>query len=196
MTILEGDIAEDDDLLLGPVRWADSAFVHPAAQVDDTCAIGERTKVWQFASVIRKAKIGNDCSIASCAIVDGSRLGHRVIVSHGAFIDPGIVIGNNVFIGPHVSLCNDGWPRVDKTDFHMDLLISGEFVTTRIEPGASLGANVVVLPGIVIGASAMIAAGAVVTKNVPPGYLYKRNGEMCPIDVSRPIQRMRAACLK
>ena len=75
----------------------------------------------------------------------------------------------------------------------MAQLISHEFVTTRIEDGASLGAGVVVLPGIVIGNDAMIAAGAVVTQNVPASHLYKRDGSMVPIDPERKVERMRRA---
>lgn len=62
-------------------------FVHHLAQAAD-CQLGARTEVWQFASVIRRAVIGEDCSIGSCAIVDGARLGNRVRVGHGASIPP------------------------------------------------------------------------------------------------------------
>lgn len=167
-------------------------MIHPQAHIGQNVTIGAGTCVWQFASVIRNAVIGQDCRIATCSIVDGSRLGDRVIVSHDAFIDPGIEIGNDVFIGPGVKLCNDGWPRVDKFNYDMELLMSGEFVTTKIEDGASLGAGVIVLPGVVIGSCAMIAAGAVVTKNVPGMHLYKRDGSVVPIE-ARPVKRMRRA---
>lgn len=171
----------------------ETAFIHPCAEVDEDVVIGAYTRVWQFASIIRGAMIGDECSIASCSIVDGAGLGHRVIVSHGAFIDPGIEIGNDVFIGPNVSLCNDAWPRVDKFGFDMEKLISGEFITTRINDGASVGAGCVVLPGVNIGGCAMIAAGAVVTCDVPALHLYKRDGTMVEIDTKRPVRRMRAA---
>lgn len=161
----------------------DSAQIHPAAEVDrETCVIGARTRVWQFASVIRQAAIGDDCSIASCAIVDGAELGDRVIVSHGAFIDPGMQIGNDVFIGPHVALCNDYWPRVSKAEwFNVDELVKRDIVVTLIKDGCSIGANAVLMPGVVIGEGAMIAAGAVVTGDVPAGHLYRRNGVYEPI---------------
>ena len=163
------------------------------AKVDDGCVVGARTRIWQFASIIRHAFIGDDCSIASCAIVDGSDVGDRTIVSHSAFIDPGIVIGNDVFIGPHVNLCNDAWPRADKTGWDMAALITREFITTRIKDGASLGAGVTVLPGIVVGAGSMVAAGAVVDKDVPDCHLFKRDGSTVPIDPARPVKRMRRA---
>lgn len=168
-------------------------MIHPRATVDATVVIGARTKVWQNASVIRGAMIGDDCSIADGAIVDGSEIGHRTIISHGAFLNPGIKVGSDVFIGPHVSLCNDAWPRTDKTGFDLAALMTGEFITTRIEDGASLGAGVVVLPGVVIGAGAMIAAGAVVTRDVMPSTLYKRDGTWVYIDCTKQARRMRRA---
>lgn len=171
----------------------ESAAIHAWAEIGRDVVIGARTRVWQFASIIRGAMIGDDCSIASCAIVDGADIGNGTIVSHGAFIDPGIRIGRNVFIGPHVALCNDGWPRADKTGFDMAALISGEFITTKIEDGASLGARVVVLPGIVIGKDCMIAAGAIVDRDVPPCSLFKRNGMVVPIDPAKMVKRMRRA---
>lgn len=155
-------------------KWAISAFVHPCAQVDHECEIGKRTRVWQFASVIRHAKLGDDCSVATCSIVDGSRLGDRVIVSHGAFVDPGIEIGNDVFVGPGVKFCNDIWPRFSKEGwFDIVDLITGKIVVTRVEDGASIGAGAIIMPGITVGRGAMVAAGAVVAFDVKPGHLYK-----------------------
>jgi len=170
-----------------------TAYFHPRAHADDSVTIGARTRVWQFASVIRSAVVGMDCTLATCSIVDGARLGNGCIVSHGAFIDPGINIGDDVFIGPHVSLCNDAWPRTVKTHFNIDLLISGEFVTTKILDGASVGANAVVLPGITIGKRALVAAGAVVDRSVPPDCIFKRNGSIIKIDFERLGRRMREA---
>jgi UDP-2-acetamido-3-amino-2,3-dideoxy-glucuronate N-acetyltransferase len=174
-------------------RIDETAFIHGKASVDETVTVGARSRVWQFASIVREAAVGEDCSIASCAIVDGATIGDRSIISHSAFIDPGISIGEDVFIGPNVSLCNDAWPRADKTGFDMALFLSGEFITTKIEDGASLGANVVVLPGVTVGKGAMVAAGAVVTQSVPACHLFKRSGEMVPIDPAKPVKRMRRA---
>lgn len=169
------------------------AVIHPAAHVQVGCTIGARTRVWQFASVIRKAGIGEDCRIAAGAMVDGSIVGHRSIISHAAFIDPGMVIGNDVFIGPFVAMCNDVWPRTDKAGFDMEALISGEIVTTRIDDGASVGAGAILMPGVVIGRMAMVAAGAVVTGNVPDHCLYHRDGRIVEIDERREVTRMRMA---
>lgn len=169
-----------------------AAFVHRLAHVENS-TIGARSRVWQFASVIRKSVIGEDCTIASGALVDCARVGERSIVSHGAAVEPGVAIGNDVFIGPGVVFCNDVWPRVSKENFDMAPLLGGKFVTTRVEEGASIGARAVILPGITIGAGAMIAAGRVVDKDVPPLMLLARDGSLVPIDPARKIRRLRAA---
>lgn len=174
-------------------------IVHPLAacmkdsHVQIGCTIGARTRVWQFASVIRKAHIGEDCSIAANVIVDASYVGDRCSIEHGASIHPGMEIGNDVFIGPQVVMCNDMWPRATKEGFDIEELLSGKLVTTRIEDGASIGAGALILPGVVIGREAMIAAGAVVSCNVPDAHVYHRSGMIVPIDPKRPAHRMREA---
>lgn len=167
--------------------------LHPRAHVDASVTVGARTKVWQFASIIRSAVVGEDCGVATCVIIDGARIGDRCLISHVAFIGPGANIGDDVFIGPHVCVCNDAWPRTSKEEFNIDKMTSGEFTTVRVLDGASLGANVIVLPGVIIGKRAMIAAGAVVDRSVPPDCIYKRNGSIAKIDIERFRSRMREA---
>lgn len=166
-------------------------MIHEAAYVKDA-EIGIGTKVWQFASVIRGAKVGKNCNIGSGSILDGPVLGDNVLVGHGSFIGPGVTIGSDVFIAPNVTMCNDAWPSVSKVSWHLDELLAG-FVTIRIDDGASIGAAVVILPGVVIGEGAMIAGGAIVVGNVPPHCLYKRNGTFVKIDTTRAILRMKRA---
>lgn len=155
-------------------------FISPLAMVHPGVKIGARTRVWPFASVIRGSEIGDDCSIATCAIVDGCRLGDRVIVSHGAFLDPGMVIGDDVFIGPHVCFCNDPWPKSSKVGWFesKDLFGPDRVTVTLVSDNASIGAGAILMPGIRIGSNAMVAAGSVVTKSVGPDMLYKRDGSM------------------
>lgn len=182
------------DFVMPSSKWHASAFIHPRAQVDRDCEVGARSRVWQFASVIRNATLGEDCSIATCSIVDGSSLGHNVIVSHGAFIDPGMKIGCDVFIGPHVALCNDAWPRVGKEGwFDPGALIKGDIVVTIIEDGASIGANATLMPGVRVGKGAMVAANAFVDRDVPDDHLFKRDGRIARIDPEHPVRRMRVA---
>ena len=169
------------------------AFVHPKAHVDDGCELGHGSYVWQFASVTRGARIGRNCSIASCAIVDGAEVGDDCRIGHGASIHPGSRLGSGVFIGPGVVLCNDLFPSVAKIGFDANRLLSGELVTVRIEDLASIGANAVIMPGVTIGEGAFVAAGAVVRRDLPAGHIWKRSGEVCEFHTGWAKRRMRAA---
>lgn len=169
-----------------------TAFIHPKALVEGS-VIGARTKVWQFASVIRGTRLGSDCNVASCATLDGPRFGNGCIISQGVAMGPGFVFGDDCFIGPNVTVCNDRWPCADKNGFDAELLRSGKW-TVLVGNGVSIGANAVILPGVTIGDGAMIAAGSVVTKNIREFHLWKRDGSMVKIDPSHPKRRMLIAC--
>jgi len=160
------------------------------AHVDDDTELGDGTKVWQFASVIRGAVLGRHCVVGACANIDGAKLGNACRVGHAASLHPGLLAGDEVFFGPGAIVCNDPWPRVRATDFDLKKLLDG-FVCVRIGNQASIGAGAIVLPGRTIGDNAMISAGAVVEIDVPAGYLLKRNGELVEID-RRQIAHMRA----
>lgn len=166
-------------------------FIHPQAYVEDVL-IGDGTKVWQFASIIRGSIIGRNCVIGSCSIVDGADLGDHCLVSHGASINPGVVAGSEVFFGPNCTICNDRRPATNKDGFDPDELFNG-FVTVRICDGASIGANAVVLPGVTIGKGAMVAAGAVVRRDLSPYHLLMRSGHARRISEEWRNDRMREA---
>lgn len=168
-----------------------TAFIHPKAHVEDA-TIGARTKVWQFASVIRGTVLGDDCNVASCATLDGPVFGHRCTISQGVAMGPGFWFGNDVFVGPNVTICNDRWPVQSKADFYPDELRK-EFVTVRVGDGSSIGANAVVLPGITIGKRCMIAACATVDMNVPDDHLFTRGGAILKIKPGWRQNRMRRA---
>lgn len=165
----------------------DTAFIHPKAQVDRGCTIGARTKIWQFASVIRGAMLGDDCTVASGACLDGSRVGNRSILCHNLAAGPGFLIGSFVFIGPNCTLANDAWPRAEKLGWNADAF-DGDNWAIIIEDGATIGANCVVLPGVRIGANAMIAAGSVVERSVAANNLWK-DGKATPIKRAPPRMR-------
>src|SRR3954464_5669015 len=122
-----------------------SAFIHERALADDSVSIGARSRVWQFASVIRGTVLGEDCTVASSATLDGPVFGDRCIISQGVAMGPGFLIGDDVFIGPNVTVCNDRWPRTYKTGFELKTFQSG-FITVRIHNWVSIGANAVILP--------------------------------------------------
>lgn len=157
----------------------DGPMIHERAYVDKDCSFGDGTFVWQFASVIRGAVIGQRCSIAANAIVDKAKLGDCVLVGHGASIHPGTVIENDVFIGPGSIICNDRWPRVSKAGFDFCALSTRS--TVVIKEGASIGAGAIILPGVVIGAGSMVAAGVVVDRPVPSGQILRRDGSLEPM---------------
>jgi UDP-2-acetamido-3-amino-2,3-dideoxy-glucuronate N-acetyltransferase len=165
------------------------AFIHPKAHVDCS-TIGARSRVWQFASVIRGAIVGEDCNIATGACLDGSQIGDRVILGHNTAIGPGFRIFDDVFVGPGVVLCNDMWPRAWKDGFDVSRFNPVSYAVI-IESRASIGANSVVLPGVRIGFGSMIAAGSVVTKDVPAKCLWK-GGEIVQHNISERT-RMRFA---
>jgi acetyltransferase-like isoleucine patch superfamily enzyme len=142
-------------------------FVHPLADVQ-SLSIGIGTRVWQFAIVLAGAKIGTECNICShCFIENDVVLGDRVTLKSGVQLWDGLRIGDDVFIGPNATFANDKYPRSRK--------IPHEFLVTTICDGASIGAGAVVLPGITIGQKAMVGAGAVVTRSVPPNAIVVGN---------------------
>lgn len=134
-------------------------FVHPLADVQAK-HIGENSRIWQFVVVLPGAKIGADANICShCLIENDVIVGDRVTVKSGVQLWDGLRVGDDVFIGPNVSFTNDRFPRSRQQP--------DKFLETKVQDGASIGAGAVILPGITIGAKAMVAAGAVVTRSVP-----------------------------
>ena len=162
-------------------------MIHEKAEVKDA-KLGEGCQVWQFASVIRGAELGDNVTVASCAIVDGAKVGAGSIICHGASVHPGVQIGQNVFVGPGTTLCNDSWPRTHKKGWERP-----QAPVIVVRDGASIGANCVVLPGVIIGEGAMIAAGVTVTRDVEPWHLLGPSGGQAPIGRDDTKQRMRFA---
>jgi acetyltransferase-like isoleucine patch superfamily enzyme len=167
-----------------------TAIVHDTATVHDDCSIGAHTRVWQFASILRGAKIGDRCVVGHGASVDASRVGDGCRIGAMAFLPPGIELGSHVFVGPGAIFCNDFWPRTDPAGFDMAALLRGA-ATIRVGSGASIGAAAIVLPGVRIGARAMIPAGGKVTADVPDDHLWGIQGRSVAIDPSRVPQRTR-----
>jgi len=136
------------------------SFIHPLADVAE-CQIGKGTRVWQFVVVLKGARIGSDCNICVQTLIESDVvIGDRVTVKSGVKIWDGSVIGNDVFIGPNATFLNDPYPRSKQ--------YPEKFNGVTIKNGASIGANATLLPGITVGEKALVGAGAVVTKDVPP----------------------------
>lgn len=169
----------------------EKAFIHSLALTDKSISLGELTRVWAFASVIRGARFGRNCNIASGATIDGSVFGHDCIVCHNVAMGPGFVFGNGCFVGPNTTIANDSWPRAHRERFNPAEYRDRPAVI--VEDGATIGANCVILPGVRIGKNAMIAAGAVVSKDVPADMLYGVSNRMAPIGNEHEKVRMRFA---
>jgi len=123
--------------------------------------IGEGTYIWQFCVILAGARIGVDCNICShCLIENDVVIGDRVTVKSGVQLWDGIRLEDDVFVGPNVTFTNDKYPKSKNTDYKNERIV--------VQKGASLGANATLLPGITIGEAAIVGAGAVVTKDVPP----------------------------
>lgn len=162
-------------------------MIHKKAEVKDA-TLGEGVSVWQFASVIRGAVLGDGVTVASCAIVDGASVGAGSIICHGASVHPGAQLGRDVFVGPGTTICNDSWPRTHKRGWSVP-----ERPVVIVRDGASIGANCVVLPGVIIGEGAMVAAGTTVSRDVEAGHLLGPSGAQAPIGREDLKQRMRYA---
>lgn len=135
-------------------------FVHSHA-LCETEAVGPRTRIWAFTHVLPGARIGADCNICDHVFIENDVVvGDRVTVKCGVQLWDGVEVEDDVFIGPNVTFTNDPFPRSRR---HQEAVHR-----TRIRSGASIGANATLLPGIEIGAHAMVGAGAVVTRSVPP----------------------------
>lgn len=134
-------------------------FKHPQALVESE-HIGPRTRIWAFAHVLSGAVIGADCNICDHVFIENDvRVGDRVTVKCGVQLWDGVVLEDDVFVGPNATFTNDRFPRSKQ--------YPPEFPKTIVRSGASIGANATLLPGITIGPNAMVGAGAVVTKDVP-----------------------------
>jgi UDP-2-acetamido-3-amino-2,3-dideoxy-glucuronate N-acetyltransferase len=143
------------------------SFSHALADVQ-SIQIGDGSRVWQFVVILPGARIGNDCNIcANCFIENDVVIGDRVTIKSGVQLWDGLRVGNDVFIGPNASFGNDRLPRSKKPP--------EKFLETRIEDGASIGSGAVVLPGLTIGKNAIVGAGAVVTRSVPPNAIVTEN---------------------
>jgi acetyltransferase-like isoleucine patch superfamily enzyme len=135
-------------------------YAHPTAIVESE-SIGEGTKIWHFAHVRRSSKIGKCCNIGKSVYIDiGAEVGDNVKIQNFVSVYKGVVIEDDVFVGPSATFTNDLYPRA--------FIWDEEHVSaTRICRGSSIGANATIVCGITIGEYAMIGAGSVVTEDVP-----------------------------
>lgn len=146
----------------------EKVYIHPSANVSDKAFIGAGTKVWINVQIRENARVGEDCILSKDVYIDHAvRIGDRCKIQNSVSVYNGVSIGDDVFVGPNVAFTNDRVPRAFNTDWRI--------TETTVEAGASLGANSTIVCGITIGEYAMVAAGSVVTKDVPPYTLVMGN---------------------
>ena len=142
--------------------------IHPTASVEPGAEVGADTRIWSNVQVRTGARIGRNCNIGRNCFIDlDVTVGNNVKVQNNASLYEGLDVADGAFIGPHVIFTNDRLPRAVNPDGSLKSTDDWLLGRTHVGPGASLGAGVVVVTGITIGAWAMVGSGAVVTKDVP-----------------------------
>lgn len=138
-----------------------SFYTHPSAIIDDPVSIGEGTKIWHFVHVCSGAHIGKGCVLGQNVMIGNDvRIGNQVKIQNNVAVYTGVEIEDDVFLGPSCVLTNVSNPRSQIKRHSL-------YEKTRIRRGATIGANATIVCGVTLGRYAFIAAGAVVTKDVP-----------------------------
>lgn len=141
--------------------------IHPTADVQTT-AVGAGTQIWQYTVVLPGARIGRDCNLnAHCLVENDVVIGDRVTLKSGVYLWDGTTVEDDVFIGPNATFTNDKFPRSRRKP--------DEFQRVVLKRGASIGANATILGGVTVGEGAIVGAGSVVTRDVPPGVIVRGN---------------------
>ncbi|MCE9553931.1 MAG: N-acetyltransferase [Planctomycetes bacterium] len=163
-----------------------SCYAHPTALVESE-AVGSGTRVWAYAHVLKNAQVGENCNIGDHAFVEsGAVVGNNVTLKNHVCVWEGVTLEDDVFVGPQVAFTNDRYPRSPRM-----AEVRGRYadknlwlVKTVVEQGCSIGANATIICGVRLGRYCVIAAGAIVTKDVEPfalmmGSPARRVGTVC-----------------
>lgn len=143
--------------------------IAPTADVDESAVLDPNVRVWHLAQIRGNAHLGENCIIGRGAYIgEGVRMGANCKVQNYALVYEPAELDEGVFIGPAVVLTNDTYPRAINADLSIKSASDWEPVGVRIHRGASIGARAVCVAPVTIGAWAMVAAGSVVVKDVPP----------------------------
>jgi len=174
-------------------------FAHPSAFIDPDATIGPGTKIWHCSHIMKEATLGKNCNIGQNVVISPNViLGYNVKVQNNVSIYSGVVCEDDVFLGPSMVFTNVKNPRSEVNR-------RGQYLTTTVRQGATIGANATIVCGIEIGAYAFIGAGAVVTKDVKPYALMvgnparqcgwmSRHGEKLALPVLAPEHESLTAC--
>jgi len=165
---------------------ADTPFyVHPTAEVSPEARVGAGTRIWRQAHIREHAIVGESCNIGKGVYIETHvRIGSRVKIQNHVSIFEGVTLEDGVFVGPHVCFTNDLLPRAITPDGRLKDAEDWEITPTLVKYGASIGAGSVILCGVTIGEFALVGAGSVVTRDVPPHALVfgnpaRQHGYVC-----------------
>lgn len=173
------------------------SYVHPSALVESD-DIGAGTRVWAFAHVMPGAHVGKNCNVGDHAFLEsGASIGNNVTIKNNVCVWVGVTVEDDVFIGPNATFTNDRFPRSPRMREAVDRYAKAEqwLLPTVVERGASIGANATILPGVRVGRYSMVAAGALVTADVPPFALVIGSPARRVADLCRCGQKL-AACYR
>jgi UDP-2-acetamido-3-amino-2,3-dideoxy-glucuronate N-acetyltransferase len=135
---------------------------HETAVIDEGCVIGKGTSIWHFSHIMTGCRIGENCNLGQNVVVSPDVvLGNNVKVQNNVSIYTGVICEDDVFLGPSMVFTNVTNPRsaVNRR---------GQYAATLVKKGATIGANATVVCGHNIGEYALIGAGSVITKDIPP----------------------------
>lgn len=161
--------------------------IHDSAEVSEKATLKQNVKIWNQAQVREGVHISENTIVGKNVYIDfGVHIGKNCKIQNNVSVFHGVIIEDGVFVGPHVCFTNDRIPRAINPDGSLKSDEDWELAETVVESGASIGAHSVILPGIRLGTFAMIGAGSVVTRDVPPHTLVFGNP-------ARPVSRV-CAC--
>jgi UDP-2-acetamido-3-amino-2,3-dideoxy-glucuronate N-acetyltransferase len=136
-------------------------FAAPSAIIDSECEIGPGSKIWHFSHVMSGSQIGRDCNLGQNVVISpGAKIGDRVKIQNNVSVYTGVELEDDVFCGPSMVFTNVINPRSHVQRRH-------EYKRTLVKQGASIGANATIICGVTLGRYCFVAAGAVVTHDVP-----------------------------
>jgi len=167
-------------------------FVHESSYVDEGVAIGSGTKIWHFCHIQKGARLGEKCTLGqNVNISNNVKIGNGVKIQNNVSVYEGVELEDYVFCGPSMVFTNDLTPRSKYPKG------SESYKKTLVKYGATIGANATIVSGITIGRYALVAAGAVVTKDVPDyalmtGVPAKQIGWVC--ECGKPLKREELKC--
>ena len=143
-------------------------MIDTTAKIAANAQIGKETIIEEFTVIAPNAKIGDECKIHRNIFIDSNVIiGNRVKIQDNVMIPHGVTLEDGVFVGPSVSFTNDKYPRSINPDGTLKSSEDWDVSETVVKYGASIGANATILCGVILGEWCMVAAGAVVTKDVP-----------------------------